>query len=274
MVSPVEIVNQALDAMAAQATVQGINPPIPGNSLAAQVASRNYQTQVNAIFRAAHWACLRQERPLTLIKARYGTPENPAGALPQPPQPWAYEYAYPSDCLKMRFIQPGIPLPAAGSAPPMTNVGLGYCYNVPSGLPFGPAIDIDANGNKYKCILTNVCNAVGIYTAQVDNPDLWDSMLVMCVINALAAFFVNPLSRNRALMQERTQIAVASIQAARVADGNEGTTSSDYIPDWMQVRDAGGGSFLLGPGSSGNGTGYGITFGGWDNWGGPDGSFY
>src|SRR5258707_4915394 len=119
----VTLCNMALDQISARTTIQGVNPPAPANNLAAQVASRTYQTQVDAVFRAAHWNCARFQIGATLVAAAIGTPENPTGALPAPPIPWRYMYAYPSDCLLVRFVFP-LTQPPNTSPAIMTNVGV------------------------------------------------------------------------------------------------------------------------------------------------------
>lgn len=261
----VDLCNIALGQIAARTQITGLNPPSPPNNIAAQAAASLYQLQADAVFRSAHWNSARKQATFTLLRAAVGTPENPAGALPAPPIPWRYEYAYPDDCLKVRFVIPQPQLPAT-STPLMTNVGVNYQPMVRTGLPFVPAIDTDANGNQIKVILTNACRAQGVYTARIANVDLWDSMLQNAVIGALGAWLCSPVSGS----DERKKLAIAMasglIQQARISDGNEGITSTDHIPDWMQVRNTGSNwGFNL------EGGGY---LGGWDSWTGADGVSY
>lgn len=266
MTSPVDLCNMALDQISARTSITGINPATPPNNLAAQVASRTYQTQVDAVFRAAHWDCARLQGEFTLLKAARGTPENPSGALPEPPVPWRYEYAYPSDCLKVRFVIPRPDLPA-GSAPLMTNIGVVCQPLVNTGMPFVPAIDRDAAGNQIKVVLTNACRAQGVYTGRIANPDLWDPALQNAIIGALGAWFCPPLSGSDEKRKLQISVAAGLIQQARISDGNEGITSMDHIPDWMQIRETSGAFWGFGL----NGGGW---MAGWDSWGSPDGVSY
>lgn len=268
MADPVSLCNMACGQINARATsITGLSPPTPVNSLAAQIMAELYQQQTDAVFRAAHWNSARKQAQLSLLKAAVGTPENPAGLLAQPPIPWRYEYGYPSDCLKVRFVMPNPNQPIPGQAPLMTNVGVTNIPLVNTGLPFVPAIDEDANGNQIKVILTNARMAQGVYTARIANVDLWDPSLQNAVVGALAAWAATPLSGSMDRMKLAVMMASSLIKAARDSDGNEGITSADYIPDWMQVRNAGSGSF-----------GWNVPNGGfiasWDSWGGPDGVSY
>lgn len=277
MTSPVDLINQSLDQISARTSVAGINPPSPPNNLAAQVASRTYQTQVNAVFRAAHWNSARLQNQLTLLKAAVGTPENPSGydsngnLLPIPPVPFRYQYAWPNDCLLLRFVIPRPNLPIAGQAPIMTNVGISNQPLVNTSVPFVVAIDTDLNSNQIKVINTNAQKAQAVYTGRIDNCDLWDASLQNAVIGTLAAWMCMPITGDKSLMTMRVQLAVGLVNAARISDGNEAITSMDIIPDWMQVRNAGSGWGGLGVGAGFSG---GPFIGGWDSIGMPDGVSY
>jgi hypothetical protein len=286
MTSQVDICNMALDQIAAQAVIQSLDPPSPPNAVAAQVAARTYQTQVDAVMRAAHWNVCRYQSgamvpvgsappptaPLTLLKAQWGTPQNPNGTLPSPPIPWLYEYALPSDCLKVRFVIPQGNTPPTAAAPLMTNLGVLSRPLVNTSLPFVPAQDRDSAGNLINVILTNAANAIAVYTIRLTNPDQWDPGLKNAIIATLAAWFVNPINRSKELLAERVQVAVAMITAARISDGNEGITSSDAYPDWIMVRNAGG--FGWGLGGDGWALPGGGFMAGWDALSLPDGLSY
>lgn len=272
MTSPVDICNISLGQIVQNVAITGIDPPTPPNSTAAQACGRLYQTQVDATFRAAHWNCARFQAAGTLLAARRGTPENPDGSLPEPPQPWLYMYAYPPDCLLVRFVFPlcNFTGAASGQAPPMTNAGLNFQPVINTALPFVPASATDANNNRIKVILTNCPNAQLVYTGRLADPDLWDPSLINAVIGVMAAWLVNPVARNAELLKERVAVATALIDAARISDGNEGITSTDHIPDWISIRSAGSGW--------GTGLGWSLPGGGWmagwDSIGMPNGLSY
>lgn len=273
MTSPVDLVNISLDQITARTSVTGINPASPPNNLAAQVASRNYQTQVDAIFRAAHWNSARLQANLTLLRAQIGTPENPSGALPVPPVGFLYEYLWPNDCLQFRFIIPMPNLPAVGSSPIMTNVGVTNQPYINTAMPYVIGIGLDNDGNQIKTVLTNAPRAIGVYTGRIDNPDLWDVGLQNAVIGALSSWMCMPITGDKVLMQQRVGMAVGLIQAARMQDGNEGVTSMDHDPDFMRIRNTGSGWGWGGYGAVGGYYGAGVI-GGWSSWGAPDGNAY
>lgn len=272
MTSPADICNLALDAITAKAQISGINPPVPAGSLAAQACSRAYQLQVDAVMCAANWNDGRIQDNLELLAAAQGTPENPDGTtLPIPPFPWRYLYAYPNGCVRFRFLMTP-PQSPQSDVPIMTNSIVNPANAMPtSSSPYVVGITTDANGNQIKAIMTNVENAVGVWSGRVENPDLWSPLFLQAVIAALAAWLVNPVARNKDMLAEKTQIAAGLIMAARVADANEGVTSIDHLPDFLGIRGVGGGLYGGMDGSISGAAGFAAP---WDAWIGPTGISY
>jgi hypothetical protein len=266
MTTSVDLCNLALDQIAARTSIVSLDPPAPANNIAAQVAARNYQMQVEAVFQSAHWNSARRQIKLHLLKAAHGTPENPDGRKPRPPHPWRYEYAYPHDCLAIRFVMPAARPEHEGAAVIMTNVGVERNTRVTTSLPFVPAIDLDHHDNEIKVVLTNARHAEAVYTGRIANIDLWGASLRNAVVGTLAAWFVMPITGDKTLMGLRVQLAVGIINQARIWDGNEGITSSDIPVDWMDARNAGG--------WFGDRFGSGPFFSGWSPIAMPDGVSY
>lgn len=253
---PVNVVNIALTEIGAKATVSSINPSDGSNE--ANIASTLYQPKMDALMRSAHWNCCRKQLALTLLKA---VVIDGVASDDPPPQPWLYEYAYPSDCLKARYIMPirtiaaeGVPLTTYDNMVPVLYAGSAVRYAV--------ATDT-VNGNVRRVILTNMPQAILVYTARIDNPDLWDPHFLNAATSSLGAWMVTPLSMKQALIKTQIAIAQSIIAEARVSDGNEGLTSADHYPDWMRIRGIGG------PFPDGS-----FAWTGWDAIGWPDGSVF
>lgn len=239
MTSPVDIANQALSQMGARAQVTSINPS--DGSPAADACSLLYTGRMQALLRAAHWNCARFQITMTLLKARAGTPPNVNGTtLPQPPLPFLYEYAKPSDCLAGRFV---IPTPANVPAvsPPLTTgpVQVLPILDIRTSMPFVFGLDNNTQTPpaKVPVVLTNAFMAQLIYTSDISQqPDLWDSSLVDAAVAYLGAWLVNPLNMKSSLVQERVAVAKELVLQARISDGNEGVTPNDHVPDWIRTR--------------------------------------
>lgn len=245
-ISPVDICNWALDQIGARASVTSINPG--DGTLAGNTCSSNYQPRMDALFRGALWNCARFQTPagLTLMKARAGTPENPNGTVtPNPPFPWMYEYAWPSEpyCLRARYIIPMIQTGTGLSVPLTTGpttILPAYGSNQPP-VPFLVGNDVDDKGRVVKVILTNQPDAYLVYTMRVEDPTLWDPELIDAASMYLASWIVTPIQGNLQ-MAARCEAAVKQLVInARVGDGNEAPNMVDLTPDWIMARVRGSG---------------------------------
>jgi hypothetical protein len=245
MTSPVDVCNMALDNISARFSITSLSPPLPPPN--ADLCARHYQPKMDALFRAAHWNCARRQVGLTVLKAAQGTPENPNGTtLPIPPVYWQYEYQLPPDCLKARFILPNPPM-AAGAGFPVLAGGFGFTppWLPATGEKFVVMVDNDQNGNPIKVLVTNMEFAQLVYTARIDNPDLWDPHFLLAAAATLGAWLANPIKADKALLNQQIQVASSIVTQARISDGNEGVTDIDHLPDWMRVRgDTGWGRIL------------------------------
>lgn len=263
MASPVSICNQALSSIGQQVQINSFND----NSPAARAANTLYTMLMQMLTRAAPWDKFRAQRALTLLKA---TVINGVTSDDPPPSPWNYEYAYPSDCLKARFIQPtplpveaGVPLTTAPNAALVTNA-------LPTNVPFVVATDLDASSNPISVILTNLPQAQLIYNRDLSQvPDLWDPLYTSAAVALLGAYFINALARDRAQMNDQIALAKNLIDQARAASGNESISNADHIPDWVQARMAGGVSWAWNQGGPN-----GVNPAWWSAVTFPDGQFY
>lgn len=237
-----DICNRALAAIGSRSTIASLNE----NSAEARVCRQFYTSTRDAVLRSAHWNCARKVAYLSLVKSLPGTPENTSSGAPAwnpawPPPPWLYEYAYPSDCLQMRYISPQLFTTGNAVVPTFSVPSLGA---VPPFLQVAPqrflvGLDTDTNGNQTRVVLTNQDQAIGIYTAQVTIPDLWDSTLIEAMVASLAVRICVPISGDKKMKEDARQEAAVAIQQARLSDGNEGWQTQDHIPDWIRTRGVG-----------------------------------
>jgi len=209
-----------------------------------------YDPTFRSIARTARWNCLRAQATLSLLAAQTGTPENPQGTtLPQPPSPWLYSYAVPSNSLAIRFLVPSFPTPATGIPP--TTASINGWPTWPAGttqIKFQVAYATDNTGNPVEIILTNLSQAQAVYTVNQPNPAIWDSLFEQGMVAALAAFLVPALSMSSDMLKMQVAQADRIIAIARAADGNEGASSVDHTPDWMRARMGSSGSYqYIGP---------------------------
>lgn len=296
MSTPSDICRQSLDAIGSE-TVLG---DIEDGSRQSQVCLRAYTQALRQIFRSAHWDCLRRQAPLTLLADSTGqTPD--VGTLV--PLPWTYEYSYPTDCVKIRFIPwnnyqanscipPGniatpanVPVVANAGQPPLYAmrirparfiVGSDPNYPPPGGSQTWDTPGVSPIARTVVC--TNVKCAVAIYTAYLPYPNLWDALLREAIVAYIAAQVALPLSKDKkfglTLRGQQIMIAKEKISQARISDGNEGFYSSDIPVDWMRTRMTGGSGTGWGNEGAFGGGDAGVLGYGWDSCSMADGSAY
>lgn len=263
MTSPVDVCNRALAKAGTRTVISSLTDSGP----AATTCALFYNDKRQQLLRSAQWGFARKTVQLGLL--------GQVGDVPADvPYPYLYKYAYPSDCVHMRYVLPYLPANANPNATTPPAVGTVYPYPL-----CGPtrqwryivAYD-DAVDPAQKVLLTNVPYAIGVYTADVTNPDIWDGLFREALQNALAEEFIVPLSGNIKLLGNYVQLANAAVMKAQASDGNEAIASTDHIPDWMAVRFAQGYSDDGGDGVGslgGLGGDWGTWFSGYDSmaWG-------
>lgn len=288
---PADIANQALDAAGLNSTIGDLQE----GSDSAQVLLRAYSQCLRQLLRAVHWNFARQQSPLLLLADATGqTPNVGTNVI----APWVYEYAYPINCVKARFVPwspagltPPIPagniVPSNGGSPLFGGIGVPV-----AGAALRPARWLEAFDPNFPAaagsmfwevqgsspvgsavILTNVQNANLVYTALMSYPSVWDSQFRAAMVAFLASEVAFPLWSRKgqaklgmAVRNDQMKIAASKIMAARLTDGNEGWHSSEFTPDWMRYRNTGsgyGGGYSQSFGSLG-GDGLGIYYGGCD----------
>lgn len=278
---PSSVVNEALDAIAWPEVLGDIED----GSHQAQVALRKYQNCLKEILRCATWDFARKEAPLLLLADATNNTENVGTSVPRG---WIYEYAYPNDCIRMRFIPADYQNPA--TQVPADNVSIAQTPLVsggntlipvrqviptrfliatdPNNLPSMNPIPWDQPGISpagRTVILSNVKNAVGVYTSLMLYPSLWDPLFRAAVVAYLASEIAMPLwsktDRKFGMICRNQQLDIvrAKVTQARLIDGNEvGLETTDIRVDWMDRRRSGGPGFMGQWGMNGWGDGSGI----------------
>lgn len=195
------------------------------NSNEAKACARQYGFALANMLQAAFWNFARFQAPLTLLLDGSKTPPDAV------PSPWIFEYAYPSDCIQARYVQPmmqGNPasVPGAQSLP----------YWIGTPVRFLVSADNDQSGNKRRVILTNQAQAILIYTALITDTGMFDEQFTLALSNYLGHRISTPLSGDKKQAKICYDLAQAACNKAQASNGNEGLTVIDSLPDWMRVR--------------------------------------
>jgi hypothetical protein len=218
-ISDVALCNLALDAAMCRSSISAIGEA----SAEGQACARHYEQAKEAVLRCTHWNFARKQVNLAVLQDATLTPPDPV------PQPWLFEYAYPSDCLLARMVMPQLinPLGTPESA------GLNPRLRA---TRFVVAQDNDPNGNAIPVILSNAPQAQIVYTVRITNPNLFDAMFIETLVLYLGAKLARTLTGNEQRAQSLFQQAAGLEKRAQSMNGDEGLTVIDTMPDWMRVR--------------------------------------
>jgi hypothetical protein len=130
-----------------------------------------------------------------------------------PPSTWQYRYDYPSDCLKMREIER------------LTR------QDVP--VPF----DIEDDGtDSGLSIVTDVDEAVGIYTRDVQNVSLFSPSFVTAFSWFLASELAPALTGDKEQQEASLTVYRNMMMAAQSTDSDEGTSDPELDSPWERAR--------------------------------------
>jgi hypothetical protein len=260
----------------------------------ANVCLRSYGECLRQLLRGAPWGFARRQTVLRLLADASGATPNVSTVVPGgQASKFCYEYAYPTDCARIRYIpgnqiaQPGIPaanivpanntLPLLATTPPIAPWGQRVVptpFVLVNDPNFTSPPQSDASFQQGQSplgnttILSNVPNATMVFTFEAVYPSLWDQLFSGAMVAFLASEIALPLWTRRGkpdvgLKVQAAQITIAKskVSEARIADGNEMTASSDIPVDWIRARRTGGGAYAYSfPGSGGN---YGCWGQGW-----------
>lgn len=297
MQTPEDVCNRALDYLG----ISNVIGDLQEGTTESRVMVRHYMPTLKQMLRGAHWQFARKQANLTLLQDQTMNSPPPVGTGTPGMGPWVFEYAYPIDCMQARTVPfnnfPIVGGPAGNISLPNTavstaNPALPYARTIPA--PFMVSNDAipnliggitnwnqlpdfeNAQGQgltSQTVILTNVPQAQLIYTARIDEINQWDSLFENAMAAMLAAKGALSIISDKKLAlevrKEAILVAKASLEQARVADGNEVPSSTDHTPDWMRIRNThsywGNWSGWGGPG---------ILWGAWTAVGFPDGSTF
>lgn len=168
--NPADIVNAALVQIGYKLQVGDLYDGSEASRLSLQI----YGQCRDDMMRDGNWQFASRSLVLTLLKSA-----PPGGYVPgftswdpvlYPQQPWLFEYVYPEACLKMRIVKPQRIFPGPNFTP--------------SPYPFSVNND---NGETppTKTILSNVADALAVFTGRVTDPSSWDANFTTAFIDKL-----------------------------------------------------------------------------------------
>lgn len=154
--TPADVINLSLQRIGYPGRIANLYD----GSVAAKDALDIYSQTRDDMLRDGDWPFASRSIEAVLLKSAPAggyIPPNGWNPASHPPQPWRFEYEYPDDCLKVRACKP-------------------TAYFLPNFAPkpYLFAIANDANYTpKRRVVLSNVADALMVYTGQITDPSNW-----------------------------------------------------------------------------------------------------
>jgi hypothetical protein len=131
---------------------------------------------------------------------------------------WAYAYARPSDCLKIKRV---------------TDVAMQDYVSSVSGMAKAGGFDYAVEGRVIYCDLPV---AYLEYTARIADPSLFPPLFVEALSWQLAVKLAMPLTRDPKIRADAYQLAQRVRSEAQVSDANEVRETHDHVSEVIEAR--------------------------------------
>ena len=250
MADALAIANQALARLGTRSTVASFQEQSPE----AQAANQLYQQAVQATLQAYDW--------------QFATASVALSATGTAPQPWQYQYAVPTDCVRVRGVSgPCWPAPVPGTIPLQS--GQAPPIPVPCGGLFGPVLapwdaayaawaegqwpmsplpsppfkqgvmvsgPVAQGGGAVPVVWSDASPATMLYTTNALSEQFWPPLFAAAASWQLAYEMAIALTGKAQLQDAMAKGWQQALAAARTADGNASVGGDDYLTDWLLVR--------------------------------------
>jgi len=197
-ISQVQICNMSLSHVGDKQNIESITE----NTAQAKICNLWYDYSRQQSLEAYNWSFARKR--LTLATHSDDPPEDV----------WGYRYQYPSDAVIMREIEN--PLGALADAPP---------YAIESSLD-----------NTEKTIVTDIEDAIGIYTFDLQTTTLFSPFFVEMFSYALASHIAFTLTGERAIKGDMVQMFQEMQRVAPAINANESVKAPPRDADHIRGR--------------------------------------
>ncbi len=213
--SDVGICRLALSKLGTDSTIESFTE----DSAEARECDLWYNTALDAILTANPWKFATKR--LTL--AAHG--DDPPDGV------WGFRYQYPADALKLWYLENPTGQTSSSSAF-WTNDPVRIDGSAGNAVPFN--VEISTDGTK--SIMTNLADAIGVYTFQQRNVNLFPHMFKIALA-LLIAYSVAPAITEGSSKTDKMLAAYNGfLPVAMASDANEKITYPPREADWIAGR--------------------------------------
>lgn len=128
---------------------------------------------------------------------------------------WAYRYAFPADAVRLRKLVN----PAGRDDDP---------------VPF--ELNLSEDG-KERTILTDLEDAVAVYTKDIQNTALFDHHYILALSYMLAHYMAFALTGNDTVAEKMYNLYVRTLRMAKASNANEEVAEPERDASWIRGRD-------------------------------------
>ena len=202
--SPTGIANMALSHIGA-GTIESIEADEP---IATQCRIW-YDVCRRQVLEAFDWGFARKRQEMALHGDTISeTSNDPLAGV------WGFRYQYPADALVIRKLQ-------NPNAPP------------DDATPYSVETSLDG---QEKTVLTNVEEAVAVYTYDATDTGLFSSLFIRSLSHLLASSIAFNITGKQKLVQQQAEASRATINGAAATDANESMEPPPRDADWIRGR--------------------------------------
>ncbi len=148
---------------------------------------------------------------------------------PPPEGQWGFRYQYPSDALVIRSIQSPFSVSGSGG---LINPTVSISTAEADAVPYNVEISTDGTNS----ILTNVQDAIAIYTFDQTQLTMFSSLAIMALSFALASNIAFSLTARRDVEDRQLQQFFITLQQAAVSDANQSIAAPVRDAEWIRGR--------------------------------------
>lgn len=195
-ISTVQIANMALSHVGSRSSIESLDESSPE----AKACKLWYTLALEQALEGFDWSFARKRQALAL-------------AGDDAPAEWSFRYQYPADCVRFRLIWN--PIGPDGDA-----------------VPF----EIETDSSDQRTIVTNLEDAVGIYTKLIQTPASYTPMFIEALSRTLAYHIAFTLTGDLKIKAELAHGFQGIIAAATASNANERVGRPPRDAEWIRGR--------------------------------------
>jgi len=144
---------------------------------------------------------------------------------------WLFRYQYPADCIAARRVENPVISAAGGGV--FTSEAFKHVVGVnPDAVPY----EVEISTDQTKSILTDLEDAILVYTFDLTNENLFPAMFIEALSRALASRIAFSLTGKKNIAEDQFRLFLALINAAEVRNANEQVMKPPRDAEWVRGR--------------------------------------